>query len=27
LKPQNSRLWNQVVSDWVDQWVLAARAK
>jgi dipeptidyl aminopeptidase/acylaminoacyl peptidase len=20
LKPQNSRLWNQVVSDWVDQW-------
>ncbi len=20
LKPQNSRLWNQTVSDWVDQW-------
>ncbi|HVJ06918.1 MAG TPA: S9 family peptidase [Acidisarcina sp.] len=20
LKPQNSRLWNQVVSDWVEQW-------
>ena len=23
LKPQNSRLWNKTVSDWVDQWTAA----
>lgn len=27
LKPQNARLWNQVVSDWVDQWTGTTQAK